>query len=145
MWRRKLAQLKMALFFGRSANRLYTRAPSVFCSAKLLRKIHLPPGGRLTLCREPGSPGGQKRCLFRANTFPDSIMRLLLQQPPTATGGQCPRTRLAVCFVRTLSSMVLCVYCSNDRLTAVAKAPGGAANNRCLCREKSKPHSPMVL
>ena len=40
------------------------------------------------------------------------IVRLLLQQPPTAIGGQCPRTRLAVCFVRTLSSMALCGYYS---------------------------------
>ena len=42
MWQRKLAQLKMTLFFGRSANRLYTRAPSVFCSAK---SNSLPEGG----------------------------------------------------------------------------------------------------
>ena len=45
------------------------------------------PGGAANnrcLYREPGSPGGQKCCLFRANTFPDGIIRLLLEQPPTA-------------------------------------------------------------
>ena len=41
---------------------------------------------------------------------PPCIPRLF-QQPPTATGGQCPRTRLADCFVQTLSPMVLCGYC----------------------------------